>query len=263
MIILKRSLTAAGLAVGSILAIATTPAQASNFNFSTFNFNTSVSGGVGSNQMLNSVSYGNRTYQGNDLILINQVNVIQNDRWTGGNTGAASVDRGVGSSIGVIAENATNDQFLQALGNRNMNSIVDTEDKGSFTMEVSFEKAARDFLFWERGRNSRLLVEALDTAGGVVGRFLLDSGRSQQAGFNILTSEINPGNKGKAQAVGSMGLRLNQATSRLRLISRSNFNGADFKVMAAVPEPMTLMGTALAAAACLSARRRKRPQAEA
>lgn len=263
----KRIFTLAGLVAGGALTIAANPAHAAGFDFSSvnttsfgshsFSFSNTVSGTPSGNQMLQGVSFGGYNYSTSGLLLTTGVSIIHNDAYTGGNTGAASADMGVGATIGVSAEDPTAANITAALANYNMNSIVDTEDSGRFVMEVAFSQAARNFLLWERGQNSKMLIEALNDAGGVIGRFLLDSSKAASAGFNINTREI-----GYNQAVGSTGVNFEQSTRRLRLISTgAAFNGADFKVMAAVPEPMTMTGTALAAGAFFAARRKKRKQA--
>ncbi|MGG6295959.1 exosortase-dependent surface protein XDP2 [Leptolyngbya sp. AN02str] len=259
---LKQLFAIASLTVGSALALGTAPAQAAGITFSSFNFGTNFTGSdPKGNIMLNSVTTGDRTIT--NFHTVNSVNIIQNDLWTGGNTGAASADRGDNATIGVKAENPTNNNLAAALGNLNLTSIIDTEDDGSFTMDLFFDTAIDQFLFWERGMNSRLKVQAIGSGGSILAEYLLDSRSSAKqatnAGFNMNTTEVGE------QSVGALGLWLNGAkTNQLRLISQSNYNGADFKVVGAqaVPEPATMAGTALALGALATARRKKR-QADA
>ncbi len=261
----KRIFSLTGLLAGGAFALSAAPVQAAVITFTPFSFSNTISGSIGGNQMLEQVVVGSRRYGKSDMVLVSSVSIVHNDLWTKGNEGAASADIGVGASIGLSVEAPTGVQLAQALGNLNMNSIVDTEDTGSFVLDVSFARAAQDFFFWERGMNSRLTIQALDAFGSVIAEFNAnshpDARQFQNAGFSILTGEIYDAGRGTPQVVGSLGLRLSQATNRLRLISNRNFAGPDFKVMAAVPEPMTMTGTALAAGAVLLARRKQRKQA--
>ncbi|GAB4460766.1 MAG: hypothetical protein OHK0037_08620 [Elainellaceae cyanobacterium] len=264
---IKRILTWAGLTAGSAVALFASPAGAAGISFAPFSFSTDFTGNnPRGNIMLNSVtttdsrtaalgtSYG-------DFGLVTGANIIHNDAWRGGDTGAASSDMGREATIGIRQEFATNESVVTSLGNLNLNSIIDTEDRGSFIIDLFFEKAGDRFFFWERGMNSKMLVQALDDAGAVLAEYLLDSKTSDYAGFGIDTSEI-----GYTQRVGAQGLWLNGAsTNRLRVIANgASFNGPDFKVAsAAVPEPATIAGTVLAASAAAAARRKRKAQAEA
>ncbi len=210
--------------------------------------------------MLQSVSYGGASH--NDFNLVSGANLIYNDVRTVEGTGAASSDLGDNATVGIKQEVATNSSIVASLGNLNLNSIIDTEDKGRFVMDLFFNEATDRFLFWERGMNSNMLVEALDDAGGVLTSYLFNSKNSQYAGFGIDTKEIVG-----TQKVGSQGLLLNGATSkRLRLTAKgASSNGPDFKVVSAapVPEPATIVGTLLAASAAFSARRKKQQTGDA
>lgn len=199
-----------------------------------------------------------------DFSVVKSVNLLQNDAWTGGNTGAASSDRGDQAS-GVKLEAATGASLAASLGNLNLNNIVDTENRGSFKMDLSFGKAISSLFFWERGMNSKLGVQALDAGGNLIGKLLtLDSSKWKSAGFSIDTTEI-----GGAQKVGSLGLTLEDLgvagpIQNLRLTSEAAFNGPDFKLVGsseAVPEPTTMAGLALAGAGMAWARRRQAKKA--
>ncbi|GAB4141821.1 MAG: hypothetical protein Fur0046_17970 [Cyanobacteria bacterium J069] len=264
---IKRILTWAGLTAGSTLALLASPAGAAGISFAPFSFSTDFTGNNSrGNILLNSVtttdsatsalgtSYGS-------FELVSGANIIHNDAWRGGDTGAASSDMGREATIGTRQEFATNASIVASLGNLNLSSIIDTEDRGSFIIDLFFAKATDRFFFWERGQNSKLLVQALDDAGAVLAEYLLDSSKSDYAGFGIDTHEI-----GYTQKVGAQGLWLNgSSTNRLRVIANgSSFNGPDFKVAgAAVPEPATIAGTVLAASAAAAARRKKKAEAQA
>lgn len=264
---IKRILTWAGLTAGTALALFASPAGAAGISFAPFSFSTSFTGTPPrGNIMLNSVTTTDSltaalgsTYS--SFSLVSRANIIHNDLWTGGNTGAASSDMGDEASIGTVLEAATNESIVTSLGNLNLNSIIDTEDRGSFIIDLFFDQATDRFFFWERGMNSKMLVQALDAAGNLLAEYLLDSSTSNPAGFQIDTVEI-----GGPQQVGAQGLWLNGAsTNRLRVIANgAAFNGPDFKVVAAaVPEPATIAGTVLAASAAIAARRKRKAQAEA
>ncbi|MBD2465344.1 PEP-CTERM sorting domain-containing protein [Oscillatoria sp. FACHB-1407] len=255
---LKHISACASVLAGSILASLTVPAQAATFT--QFNFDTNRTGNnPKGNITLNSVTFGSSTVS--NFILVSGVENFVNENWTGGDTGAASSERG-DNATGVKAEAPTSAQVATSLGNLNLNNIIDTEDNGAFSMEVRLASAANHFFFWERGMNSRLMVEALDQNGVVLATTILDSRRSQYAGYSIDTTEISG-----SQAVGSMGLKLDAHSDRLRLTSfdrgtLGNFNGPDFKVTAAhVPEPASLAGLGLVAGAIATLRRRSNKQA--
>jgi len=255
---LTQVLAGAGLlSIG--LTLSSAPVQA-------FSFQTNLA--PGSNDPKGDIWLKSVTVGGTEVSnfsLVNNAKIIYNDAYKGGNTGAASSDRGDNAS-GVKKEDATNASIVQSLGNLNLNNIIDGEDSGSFKINVSFEKAVSSLFFWERGMNSKLGVQALDAAGNLVGKYLiLDSSKFNYAGYSIDTTEIVG-----AQRVGSLGvnladLGLSNAISSIQLTSTSKFNGPDFKVVggtAAVPEPTTMAGVALASAGFAAARRRQRQQAQ-
>lgn len=250
----KRILTWAGFATGSALVILSTPANAASVSFSPFSFATNWTGSAPKGDiMLQSVKFDGKTHS--NFGLVSGADLISNDLRTVEGTGAGSSDLGDNSTIGIKQEVATNASIVASLGNLNLNSIIDTEDKGSFVMELFFNKAADRFLLWERGMNSNMLVEALDDTGSVLTSYLFNSENSRYAGFGSDTQEIT-----HTQRVGSQGLLLNGATSsRLRLTaSGAASKGPDFKVVSTpVPEPATIVGTLLAASAAFSARRKK------
>jgi len=258
---IKRILTWAGLTAGTALATLASPDAA--FSLTPFSFSTNFTGSNPKGDIwLNSVTTGlGPTYS--SFNLVSGANIIHNDVWTGGNTGAASTDKGLNATSPFAPnENPTGGEIAAYLGNLNLNNIIDTEDRGSFVIELLFNRKSDRFFFWERGMNSKLFVEALDDLGNVLSSYLLDSSTFDYAGFAIHTMEPN-----NLQAVGAQGLKLDGVTSkRLRLTaSGAAFNGPDFKVVAvaSVPEPATIAGTVLAAGAAVAARRKRKAQAEA
>jgi hypothetical protein len=239
------------------------PAQA--FSFSTNFSGTTDSGGnldPTRNIMLNSVTLSDgRTIS--NFALVQSANIISNDTWTGGDTGAASSDRGDNAS-GIQQEAATNSSIVASLGNLNLNNIIDVEDTGSFKINLSFGQAVSSLFFWERGMNSDLTIQALDQAGNLIGNlFRIDRNTWQNAGFAIDTTEISG-----AQQVGSRGisvgdLGLTGPIFGIQVSADASHNGPDFKVMGsaeAVPEPTTMAGLALAGAGLAAARRRRSKQ---
>lgn len=253
---LKQIVTTASVITAGLL-ISGAPAKA-------FSFGTNFTGSDPTADItLNSVTVGGQTVS--NFSLVKSAQIIQNDEWTGGNTGAASSDRGDNAS-GIAQEKATNASVAASLGNTNLNNIIDTEDQGSFKMNVFFENAVSNLFFWERGMNSDLSVQALDANGGLIGNlFKITRDTWQSAGYSIDTTEISG-----AQKVGSWGLSAKDlgvvgSIFGLQISADASSNGPDFKVVgqsAAVPEPTTMAGLALAGAGFAAARRRKKQAAQ-
>ena len=180
---------------------------------------------------------------------------LTNTPFNGGNTGAASSDRGDDAN-GIAVEDPNNANIVSSLGRDadgklNLNNIVDTEDNGFFTLELEFEEAFNTLLLWERGMNSRIQV----IAGSI--NEVLDSSTFDYSGFNIDTTEITTNND-QGQRVGSYGIKLGESVTKVTLISESSFRGPDFKVVGAtVPEPATVLGLTAVAGAFVASRRRK------
>lgn len=238
--------------------------SAQAFSFTT-NYTAELSGGDAAkgNIWLNSVTFGDTTVS--NFGLVNQVNILQNDLWTTGNTGAGSADNGDLANI-VSQERLTDAGAVMALGNTNLNNIIDGEDRGSFSMNVWFNQRVDNLFFWERGRNSAMEIQAIDQLGNGIGNLLTINSRTwNDAGFGIDTMEI-----GNTQRVGSLGvsladLGLSSAIAGVRVSAEgtSLFNGPDWKVVgsaAAVPEPGMVMGLGAIASGLLVSRRRKMSQ---
>lgn len=241
-----------------------TSAQA--FSFTTnFTAELSAPDTAKGNIWLDSVEFGGTTVS--KFGFVDRVNIIENDLWIGGNTGAGSADRG-DLANGLVQELLTNEGAVEALGNPNLNNILDGEDRGAFKMNVWFDKAVDNLFFWERGLNSAMEIQAIDKLGNIISNsnlLTLNSRTWDYAGFSIDTTEI-----GGAQRVGSLGvsladLGLSSAIAGIQVTAdrTSFFNGPDWKVVgsaAAVPEPGTVMGLGAIASGLLVSGRRKKAQ---
>ncbi|MDY7023672.1 MAG: exosortase-dependent surface protein XDP2 [Cyanobacteriota bacterium] len=247
-------------------------AQAVGFGFKT-NYTAEFEGSDKSkgNIMLDSVEFGDKTIT--EFSLVEDVNIVTNDVFTGGNSGAASIDKG-DLADGFKQENlrAGNAEdaakIASTLGNLNLNNIIDTEGGGSFAMDVMFAEAVDNLLIWERGKNSQLGVQAINHKGNLVGNFieLPRSNNWTDAGYSINTMEI-----GGSQAVASIGLSLadfglsqDDSIFGYRMTSKSNYGGPDWKILgttdatpASVPEPTAVLGLTLVAGSFAASRRRQ------
>lgn len=236
--------------------------------------------------MLEAVRYGNKTRR--DLTLVDRAVIVSNEVATNeAQTGAASADMGTEATLGVVEENVTAEQIANAdpdqqsvLTNRNLNSIVDTEDQGTFAIDLFFQQAVDNILLWERGMNSSLRIQAIDGNSQLVGNEVLlgnkKNGKTlrgftgwEDAGFGITTTEI-ANTEFPEQRVGSLGVNKldfglleDEKIIGIRLISEGRaYNGPDWKVMGTVdgrykdvPEPFALAGLALVGGAIASRRR--------
>jgi len=258
--------TSVGVVAGSAIALSSAPAQA--FSFTT-NYTSALTGDLESKGdiMLDSVTLESGKMISN-FTLVNSANILSNDIYTGGNSGAASADIGDLATTGIRQEEATNDAIRDVFNNQNLNNIIDTEDSGTFILDLNFEQAVDNIFIWERGMNSQLDIQALDASGNVIGNQvqLSNSRNWDYAGYDINTQEI-----GRAQRVGSIGVSLadlgiaeGNYVNSLRVYSNgSAYNGPDFKVMgsvAEVPEPSALLGLGAIVAGAFATRRRKQSE---
>ena len=238
---------------------------------------------------LKSVTYGGKTTS--DFAFVKAVDIINNTPVKSGldpnkqtsnpedntksndNSGAASTDKGDNASSPIVngqavdvsgIKNPTGGEMAAYLGNNNLNNIIDTEDAGSFKLNLSFTTAVANLFFWERGMNSTLRVQALDAMGNLIGNLLtLNSSSWGKAGYSINTQEI-----GGSQNVGAWGVSLadlgvSGPIGAIQVSTNGSLgdNGPDFKVIGEaaepVPEPMTMAGLALGASGIIAARRRR------
>lgn len=256
-----------GVVAAGLLAVSSAPAQA--FSFTT---NLGTNNSPKGNVLLDSVTLEDGTVF-SDFVFVEGA-TISNPPFMGGNSGAASVDRG-DNADGLAAEDPTPAEVVGALANLNLNNIIDTEDAGDDFIDLTFAKAVNTLFLWERGMNSRLGIQALDSSGALIGdRITLDSKTFDYAGYDIDTTEIN-----KAQRVGSRGISL----ADLGLTDGTFFgiraealgavdNGPDYKVLAglvgaeeptATPEPSELVGLGLIAGVAFTLRRRYKSELSA
>lgn len=222
--------------------------------------------------ILNSITQNGTTF--NNFSFVNRTIIQYNTpRTNDPNSGAASTDRGDNVVTPRLPEETPAAEAITAfLGNNNLNNIIDTEDVGSFVIDVFFDSEViqdgtglDSLFFWERGMNSDLGIQALDANGNVIGNFKRITetrNPNNYAGFQIDTTEI-----WGAQNVGSWGVNLDtlgvSRLSGLRLTANETFRGPDFKFLARtgnttkVPEPTTILGLGALAGMALLNRRQK------
>ncbi|QNH58815.1 exosortase-dependent surface protein XDP2 [Limnospira indica] len=227
---------------------------------------------------LNSVEVNDNIFS--NFAFVNRAEIVYNDPFTGGNTGAASSDMGPLATVGTSRENPTNEDIVTSLGNNNLNSIIDGEDRGSFAINVWFDRRVDNLFLWERGMNSAVTVQAIDRLGNSLGNtFTIGRNNWDDAGFSINTLEIaNTGNN--VQRVGSRGvsladlgldpsvrsiggIRVSAAWSELdgpgNNRMRRDYNGPDWQVVgAAVPEPGMIFGLGAIGAGLVASNLRKK-----
>ena len=249
----------------------------------TFTTNVSQSTDPKANIWLQSITQKNN--QGKDRVFydfsfVNKVTGLTNAQFTGGNTGAASTDKGDNASIPKsiqVSEDPKADEIAAYLSNNNLNNIIDTEDQGAFIMNLWFDTTIRqdssgldNLFFWERGQNSDLRIQAIDEKGNLLGNFLKLTKQSQKsAGYKIDTTEIDV-----AQDVGSWGVSLkelglsNEQAAKgiqgIQVLAENDFNGPEFKVSArradlpqSVPEPSTTAALGVLAVGALKLLKKK------
>ncbi|MEA5597084.1 exosortase-dependent surface protein XDP2 [Rivularia sp. UHCC 0363] len=255
--------TSIGLTVSTVLFVSNS-AQAANF---TTNINQKTD--AKKDILLESIQQKDQTIT--QFSFVNKAVINKNTpRTKDANSGAASTDSGDKATTPVITkEDPDAVEIAKFLGNSNLNNIIDGEDTGSFNINVFFDSLIKEdnsgldsLFFWERGMNSDLMVQAIDSTGNIIGNAITLLRKQQQdAGFKIDTKEI-----GKSQEVGSWGVSLAQlgvtSLSGIQLSATSKFNGPDFKVIArkssvkTVPEPGTVIGLGSVAALAFVRRRK-------
>lgn len=254
---------ATGLATGALVSsFATGSAFAFGFDFDTTYFqNDAPTGDI----LLESVTIGNEIIE--EFAFVVGAEIDYNDAFEGGNSGAASADKGDNATGGVAQENLSEldgDVVVTNLSTNNLNHIIDTEDNGTFTIDLQFGSALDNLLIWERGKNSDLGIVALDADGNEIGNKLeITRDMWFDAGYAIDTTEIS-----SAQDVGSLGINIaqdlgieNGEVQSIRFFSESGFNGPDWKFIgtdvARVPEPAFILGFTLVGGALAWQKRAK------
>jgi len=250
-----------GLLFSTILATANS-AQAASFTS-----NVSQNTNPKANVFLNSITQNGKTFS--NFSYVNSANILFNtDRSVTIaplNEGGASTDKGDNANAPLATnEEPTGAEIAAYLGNNNLNNIIDTEDTGSFEIDIFFEhKIIKDntgldnIFYWERGQNSSIGIQAIDHLGNTIGNFItITKNDLTYANIDINTREI-----ASAQPVGSVGISLDllgvTSLSGLKLTAHSGHHGPDFKFIArkTTPEPTTVLG--LGAVATLAFLRRR------
>jgi hypothetical protein len=269
-------------AFAALVAVAALPAHAVTFSAFSFDSQVSTSGAFGGvngiygngDVRLDGVSFGGNSYGQSALRTVSSATIVLDDGLDAVNGGG---NLAAGYGINAAADNwaaqgpatvtPTSADLHSALANYNLSSIVVTrENPGAAILDVTFDTPQNTFLFYERGANSDLQVQALNASNQVIGSFTIL--RANYDATGIIISTDNGAFQLAGQALGGIGLQTDEAVTRLRLSSyRSdvlNFNGPDYKVLAvsAVPEPQTyaLMLAGLGAVGFVAARRRSGAQ---
>ncbi|MEO0843726.1 MAG: exosortase-dependent surface protein XDP2 [Cyanobacteria bacterium J06643_5] len=268
--------TSIGLTIGSVLFVSNS-AHAASFTSNV----TQTSDGSKGDILLDSIEQNGRTINQNQFSFVESVNSFSNTEYRGGNTGAASTDKG--DLVGGMdtSEDPTKGEIASFLGDNNLNRIIDGEGR-TFSMDLKFDSLiAKDdtgldsLFFWERGMNSDLTIQGLDNKGNLIGNVMRlnrknkEGSTQENAGFKINTLEI-----GGAQEVGSWGVSLADLGVNdlrgVRLSADSSHGGPDFKVIARrsstqefaqaakVPEPGTIIGLGSVAALAFFRRRKSK-----
>lgn len=217
----------------------------------TFTPDFTLAGGAEDDVFLNGVTIGDEFFDISELSLVSSAQVLSNDEFLGGNTGAASTDSGDAATEPGFEpnEDPSGEEVAAFLGNNNLNNIVDGEDTGAFEIELSFDSAFNSLLIFERGLNSSFGVRVGSE------EFVVDSSDFSPAGFSIDTTEI-----AEVQEVGTFGLDLSEfgPLDEIIVFADSSFNGPDFTVVGAkVPEPATALGLVVLAGGFILSRTRR------
>jgi hypothetical protein len=259
---------ARNLSISLSVILSTVAATASAANAAAFTSNISQNTNSKADIFLTSITQHGKTFS--NFSYVKHADIVFNTPKTilDLNSGAASTDKGdLATPPLPPKEDPTAADIVAYLGNNNLNNIIDTEDKGSFILDIFFDSeivkdssGLDDIFYWERGQNSSIKIQALDITGNLIGSQLkIDQTKNalNYAGFQIDTLEID-----HAQPVGSWGISLDtlgvSKLKGLRLIANGRIdNGPDFKFIArrTVPEPAVIFGLGAIATLALSRRR--------
>jgi hypothetical protein len=250
------------LPIATLLTVGAVFSSTSVQAFTPFNFTTQYSPDSSSLSFdptrdirLDSVMFGGNTV--NNFTLVTSASQANNSH----SLGPVSSDHGdntvgdVSLSEGPLNEMPTNSDLVASLGNLNLNSILDTEDNAAGTsINVFFSQPTNHLFFFERGGNSSLTVDLLDTNGLLLGTsYAIAQSLWNATGFSIDTTEI-----AGAQPVVSFGLKHSDSIAGVRLTAHAGSNGPDFKVVGAnvrdIPTPSLLLGLGLMAMKTLKRR---------
>jgi hypothetical protein len=256
------------LPIATLLTIGAVFSSTSVQAFTPFTFTTQYSSSGSSDPTkddiwLNSATIG--THVVSDFTYITGAAVVNNNDLLG--LGPFSSDRG-DNATGPVSETPSIANIIDSLGNRNLNNIIDSEDDADASLNLFFTQPTNRLFFFERGDgpnghgNSDLLVELINASGVSLGvDYLITRDLWQSAGYSIDTTEI-----GGPQNVGSHGLSYDGLIAGIRVSSKSDYNGPDFKVVGAyeersVPAPSMLLGLGgLAVTQIRKARRRSQSE---
>ncbi|MEL6462669.1 MAG: exosortase-dependent surface protein XDP2, partial [Cyanobacteria bacterium J06621_15] len=125
--------TSIGLTIGSVLFVSNS-AHAASFTSNV----TQTSDGSKGDILLDSIEQNGRTINQNQFSFVESVNSFSNTEYRGGNTGAASTDKG--DLVGGMdtSEDPTKGEIASFLGDNNLNRIIDGEGR-TFSMDLKFD----------------------------------------------------------------------------------------------------------------------------
>lgn len=287
---LNKLITSIGLTASTFLFVSNTAEAAS------FKTNFSQNDGPKGDVILESIEQNGELI--NNFSFVTEVEIIKNtERTRDKNSGAASTDKGDNAKAPEIRnEDPDALEIAKFLNNNNLNNIIDTEDSGTFKINLLFDSLIRadnkkldSLFFFERGMNSHLKIQAIDNNGTLIGNELFLKGENkgisnslaeeigdinrkedqEYANYQINTTEI-----GNSQKVGSWGVSLadlgltnNESLRGIQVYANGKYQGPDFKVVArkstvgpfakaSVPEPGTIIGLGSVAALAFVRRRK-------
>lgn len=262
---LQSIFTSASLVLSTVLAVSSS-AQAASFTT-----NVNQKSDAKADILLESIEQNGQTIT--EFSFVKKSDILFNTpRNNDPNSGEASTDRGDNATTPLtIGENEDPNaaEITAYLGNNNLNNIVDGEGRGEFRINLFFDSLLQEdnsgldsLFFWERGINSDLGIQAIDSAGNLIGNAIeLLRGEQFDAGYSLDTTEI-----GGSQKVGAWGVSLNdlgvESLSGVRVYADKTFSGPDFKLVArktaAVPEPGSVVGLGAIAGIALWRRRQSK-----